>query len=283
MPTIADVFSGYGFSNERLTLLAGPCAIESYETCAMVADGLKELTEKYHINFVFKSSFDKANRSSSDSGRGLGIEKGLSILERIKQEYRVPIVTDVHESTQCALVGQVADVLQIPAYLSRQTDLLIAAGQTGRVVNIKKAQFMAPEDLQGAVDKILPDNNKILLTERGTMFGYHRLVVDMTSLLEMRKIGFPVIYDATHSLQIPSGHGNHSGGLRDYIFPLMRGALTIGVAGIFAEVHPNPPEAISDADNQLYLSKMETILSTASTMFNEQRKQEVGWNADGLL
>lgn len=283
MHKISEVFTDYQFSDHQLTLLAGPCAIESYETCAVVADRLKELTEKLKINFVFKSSFDKANRSSNDSKRGVGIEKGLAILERIKKEYQVPIVTDVHESVQCKAVGEVADILQIPAYLSRQTDLLVAAAKTGRIVNIKKAQFMAPEDMQGAVDKVTPTNEKILLTERGTMFGYHQLVVDMTSLLKLREIGFPVIYDATHSVQVPGGYGNHSGGNREYIFPLMRSALTIGVDGIFAEVHPNPPEAISDADNQLYLDKMEGILSTAAKMFNEHQEQQKGWDEDGLL
>ncbi|MCP0887486.1 3-deoxy-8-phosphooctulonate synthase [Ligilactobacillus sp. WILCCON 0076] len=283
MHKISEVFTDYQFSDHQLTLLAGPCAIESYETCTVVADRLKELTEKLKINFVFKSSFDKANRSSNDSKRGVGIEKGLAILERIKKEYQVPIVTDVHESVQCKAVGEVADILQIPAYLSRQTDLLVAAAKTGRIVNIKKAQFMAPEDMQGAVDKVTPTNEKILLTERGTMFGYHQLVVDMTSLLKLREIGFPVIYDATHSVQVPGGYGNHSGGNREYIFPLMRSALTIGVDGIFAEVHPNPPEAISDADNQLYLDKMEGILSTAAKMFNEHQEQQKGWDEDGLL
>lgn len=283
MSNIAEVFSDYHFSNRQLTLLAGPCAIESYETCAQVAEGLKQLTTELKINFVFKSSFDKANRSSGSSDRGAGLEKGLAVLKRIKKEYDVPVVTDVHESIQCQPVAEVADVLQIPAYLSRQTDLLVAAGKTGRVVNVKKAQFMAAGDLQGAIDKITPYSNKILLTERGTMFGYHQQIVDFTNLLQLRQLGYPVIYDATHSVQVPGGHGNHSGGNRDFAFPLMRAALTIGVDGIFAEVHPNPPTAISDADNQLYLSKMRPILTAAADMFAQHQQQKESWDVDGLL
>lgn len=283
MGGIAEVFSDYHFNDQRLTLLAGPCAIESYEVCAQVAEQLKNLTDELKINFIFKSSFDKANRSSGSSDRGAGLEKGLAILDRIKKEYQVPIVTDVHESYQCQPVAEVADVLQIPAYLSRQTDLLVAAAKTGRVVNIKKAQFMAAGDLQGAIDKVIPYSNKILLTERGTMFGYHQQIVDMTNLLQLRQLGYPVIYDATHSVQVPGGHGNHSGGNRDFAFPLMRAALTIGVAGIFAEVHPNPPTAISDADNQLYLNKMRPILTTAAALFSQYQDQKESWDQDGLL
>lgn len=283
MGGIAEVFSDYHFNDQHLTLLAGPCAIESYEVCAQVAEQLKNLTDELKINFIFKSSFDKANRSSGSSDRGAGLEKGLAILDRIKKEYQVPIVTDVHESYQCQPVAEVADVLQIPAYLSRQTDLLVAAAKTGRVVNIKKAQFMAAGDLQGAIDKVIPYSNKILLTERGTMFGYHQQIVDMTNLLQLRQLGYPVIYDATHSVQVPGGHGNHSGGNRDFAFPLMRAALTIGVAGIFAEVHPNPPTAISDADNQLYLNKMRPILTTAAALFSQYQDQKESWYQDGLL
>lgn len=283
MGGIAEVFSDYHFNDQHLTLLAGPCAIESYEVCAQVAEQLKNLTDELKINFIFKSSFDKANRSSGSSDRGAGLEKGLAILDRIKKEYQVPIVTDVHESYQCQPVAEVADVLQIPAYLSRQTDLLVAAAKTGRVVNIKKAQFMAAGDLQGAIDKVIPYSNKILLTERGTMFGYHQQIVDMTNLLQLRQLGYPVIYDATHSVQVPGGHGNHSGGNRDFAFPLMRAALTIGVAGIFAEVHPNPPTAISDADNQLYLNKMRPILTTAVALFSQYQDQKESWDQDGLL
>src|SRR5699024_9877062 len=210
MPKISDVFHEYGFKDDRLTLLAGPCAIESYETCAEVVEELKEITDELGINYVFKSSFDKANRSSISSDRGSGMEAGLEVLRQIKENYHVPIVTDVHESYQCAPVAEVADVLQIPAFLSRQTDLLLAAAKTGRVVNIKKAQFMAPEDIQSAVNKVASQNEHILVTERGTMFGYHQLVVDMTSLIQMRQTDYPVIFDATHSVQIPSGYGNHS-------------------------------------------------------------------------
>lgn len=283
MTKISEVFQEYNFSDDKLTLLAGPCAIESYETCAEVAEKLKEITDELGINFVFKSSFDKANRSSLDSDRGSGMARGLEILKKIKETYNVPIVTDVHESYQCEPVAKVADVLQIPAYLSRQTDLLIAAGKTGRVVNIKKAQFMAPEDIQSAVHKVEETNKHILVTERGSMFGYHQLVVDMTSLIQMRETNFPIIYDATHSIQIPSGYGNHSGGNRAYVFPLMRAALTIGVAGIFAEVHPNPPKAISDQDSQLYLSKIRPILEVANDLFYQNLKMKAVYDHEGLL
>jgi len=283
MPQISDVFQNYGFKNDRLTLLAGPCAIESYETCAEVAETLKQITDELGINYVFKSSFDKANRSSIDSQRGAGMAAGLKVLAKIKENYHVPIVTDVHEPYQCEPVAEVADVLQIPAYLSRQTDLLLAAGKTGRVVNIKKAQFMAPEDIQTAVDKVATNDQNILVTERGTMFGYHQLVVDMTSLIQMRETGYPVIFDATHSVQVPSGYGNHSGGNRDYAFPLMRAALAIGIDGIFAEVHPNPPEAISDQDSQLYLSKIRPILENANRLFHEHLEMKAVYAHDDLL
>ena len=283
MPQISDVFKNYGFKNDRLTLLASPCAIESYETCAEVAETLKQITDELGINYVFKSSFDKANRSSIDSQRGAGMAAGLKVLAKIKENYHVPIVTDVHEPYQCEPVAEVADVLQIPAYLSRQTDLLLAAGKTGRVVNIKKAQFMAPEDIQTAVDKVATNDQNILVTERGTMFGYHQLVVDMTSLIQMRATGYPVIFDATHSVQVPSGYGNHSGGNRDYAFPLMRAALAIGIDGIFAEVHPNPPEAISDQDSQLYLSKIRPILENANRLFHEHLEMKAVYAHDDLL
>ena len=283
MATISDVFQKYDFKDDRLTLLAGPCAIESYETCAEVVETLKSITDELKINYVFKSSFDKANRTSINSSRGAGMEAGLKVLSQIKNNYNVPIVTDVHESYQCDPVAEVADVLQIPAYLSRQTDLLLAAGKTGRVVNIKKAQFMAPEDIQSAVDKVAQSNQHILVTERGSMFGYHQLVVDMTSLIQMRQTTYPIIFDATHSVQIPSGHGNHSGGNRDYAFPLMRAALAMGVDGIFAEVHPNPPKAISDQDSQLYLSKIRPILENANKLFHEHLEMKKGYDHDDLL
>lgn len=283
MATISDVFQKYDFKDDRLTLLAGPCAIESYETCAEVVETLKSITDELKINYVFKSSFDKANRTSINSSRGAGMEAGLKVLSQIKNNYNVPIVTDVHESYQCDPVAEVADVLQIPAYLSRQTDLLLAAGKTGRVVNIKKAQFMAPEDIQSAVDKVAQSNQHILVTERGSMFGYHQLVVDMTSLIQMRQTTYPIIFDATHSVQIPSGHGNHSGGNRDYAFPLMRAALAMGVDGIFTEVHPNPPKAISDQDSQLYLSKIRPILENANKLFHEHLEMKKVYDHDDLL
>ncbi|MCI1913398.1 MAG: 3-deoxy-8-phosphooctulonate synthase [Schleiferilactobacillus harbinensis] len=283
MATIASVFADYGFQDDRLTLLAGPCAIESYDTCAQVAESLSALAEELHLNYVFKSSFDKANRSSGEADRGAGLERGLTVLQKIKETYHVPVVTDVHESYQCAPVAEVADVLQIPAFLSRQTDLLVAAAKTGRVVNVKKGQFMAPEDMGSVVTKLTSYTEKILLTERGTSFGYHRLVVDMPGLITMRQWHYPVIFDATHSVQLPGGYGDHSGGQRDFAFPLLRAALAVGVDGIFAEVHPDPPSAISDADNQLYLDKAAPIFREASTLFHQYRAAQKERVQNGLL
>lgn len=283
MATIASVFADYGFQDDRLTLLAGPCAIESYDTCAQVAESLSALAEELHLNYVFKSSFDKANRSSGEADRGAGLERGLTVLQKIKETYHVPVVTDVHESYQCAPVAEVADVLQIPAFLSRQTDLLVAAAKTDRVVNVKKGQFMAPEDMGSVVTKLTPYTEKILLTERGTSFGYHRLVVDMPGLITMRQWHYPVIFDATHSVQLPGGYGDHSGGQRDFAFPLMRAALAVGVDGIFAEVHPDPPSAISDADNQLYLDKAAPIFREANALFHQYRAAQKERVQDGLL
>ena len=246
-------------------LIAGPCAIESREVVMQTAATLKEVCERLGVQLYFKSSFDKANRTSP-SERGVGMEQGLAILKEVKETYGLPILTDVHESWQCAKVAEVADVLQIPAFLARQTDLLEAAAKTGKVVNVKKGQFMAPWDMRGAIAKVKAASNgtaQVWLTERGSSFGYGNIVVDMTSLVKMREYGCPVIFDATHAVQQPSSQAGVTGGNREMVPHLMRAALAVGVDGLFLEVHPDPDHAISDAANQVRLSDIETILKQA--------------------
>ena len=249
---------------QRFTLIAGPCAIESEEMSIDVARKIKEICERLGINYIFKSSFDKANRSSIHSFRGVGMEEGLRILKKVKDEVGVPVITDVHESWQCEKVAEVVDMLQIPAFLCRQTDLIVAAGKTGLPVNVKKGQFLAPWDMKNVVTKMDEiGNQNVLLCERGNIFGYNNFVVDMRGLLEMRKLGVPVVFDATHSVQIPGGLSSCSGGNREYVFPLMKAALSIGVDAIFAEVHPEPEKAPCDGPNMLYLDDLEEVLKTA--------------------
>ena len=249
-------------------LISGPCAIENRDVVMTTADHLNSLCYELGLTLYFKSSFDKANRTSA-SPRGVGMDEGLRILEEVRQQFGLPILTDVHESSQCAAVAEVADVLQIPAFLCRQTDLLQAAAATGRIVNIKKGQFMAPWDMGGAISKIeqeVPNAAKeghIWLTERGSSFGYGRLVVDMTSLVEMRRFGCPVIFDATHSVQQPSSQTGITGGNRSMVPTLMRAAVAVGVDGLFIETHPDPEKAISDAANQVRLSDMRMLLEQA--------------------
>ncbi|MCQ2312012.1 MAG: 3-deoxy-8-phosphooctulonate synthase [Paludibacteraceae bacterium] len=242
-------------------LIAGPCAIENRDITLTTAEALKRIAQDMHIELYFKSSFDKANRTSL-SQRGVGMDEGLTILDEVKQTFGLPILTDVHESWQCERVAQVADVIQIPAFLSRQTDLIQAAAKTGKVVNIKKGQFMAPWDMRGAIDKVkeVAPTTPVWLTERGSSFGYGRLVVDMTSLVEMRQFGCPIVFDATHAVQQPSGANGITGGNRAMVPYLMRAAAAVGVDGMFVEVHPNPDNAISDAANQLKLSELRSIL-----------------------
>lgn len=246
-------------------LIAGPCAIESRDIAMHTADTLKQICERLGITLYFKSSYDKANRTSL-SERGIGMEKGLEILQEVKSTFQLPILTDVHESWQCASVAEVADVLQIPAFLSRQTDLLVAAAKTGKIVNVKKGQFMAPWDMRGAIAKIEDAANcgiadqRIWLTERGSSFGYGNIVVDMTSLVRMREYGYPVVFDATHSVQQPSSQAGVTGGNREMVPYLIRAAVAVGIDGLFIEVHPEPEKAISDAANQVRLSELETIL-----------------------
>ena len=245
---------------DKMVLFAGPCAAESVEICSEVAEKVKSICQRLDIHYVFKSSFDKANRTSAGSYRGPNMEGGLQILERIKKDFNLPIVTDVHESYQCEEVSHVADVLQIPAFLCRQTDLLKAAARTGKAVKIKKGQFMAPEDMQFAVAKVKGEgNNKVFLTERGTTFGYNNLVVDMRSLPIMRQYT-PVVFDVTHSVQRPGGLGGASGGDRQFTPYLAKAAAAVGVDGFFIETHPNPAKALSDGPNMIPLSEVEVFI-----------------------
>lgn len=250
--------------NQPFVWIAGPCAMETESQVWQTAEELWRLSQKRGISLIFKSSFDKANRSSIHSPRGMGMTMGLKLLEKIRLELQIPVTTDVHESWQCSEVGSVVDLIQIPAFLARQTDLLMAAARTGKAVNVKKAQFMAPDDMHQVVEKMLECGNaKILLCERGSSFGYHQLVVDMTSLVEMRQEGFPIVFDATHSVQKPGGHGTFTGGNREHVPYLLNAAAAIGVDAIFTEVHPDPDHAISDAANQIPLTQAETILAQA--------------------
>lgn len=249
--------------DKRFFLIAGPCAIESREIVVETAAALKEICGRLGLDLIFKSSFDKANRTNT-SARGVGMQKGLEILKEVRYTLDLPILTDVHETWQCERVAEVADILQIPAFLSRQTDLIQAAARTGRYVNVKKGQFMAPWDMQGAINKCQEvGSQRVLLTERGSSFGYGNLIVDMTSLVEMRKLGYPVIFDATHSVQKPSSQQGITGGNREMVAHLMRAAVAVGVDGLFLEVHPDPDNAISDAANQVRLSDVETLLKEA--------------------
>lgn len=247
--------------SDRMVLFGGPCAAESFDICIETGTKVKAICEKLGVDYVFKSSFDKANRTSAGSYRGPSKDDGLQILARVKKELKVPVVTDVHESHQCAEVAEVADVLQIPAFLCRQTDLLKAAARTGKAVKIKKGQFMAPEDMKYAVDKVRGEGNgNVFLTERGASFGYHTLVVDMRSLPIMRQYT-PVIFDVTHSVQQPGGKGGSSGGQREFAPFLARAAAAAGVDGFFIETHPNPDQALSDGPNMIPLHRMEEFLT----------------------
>ncbi|MDY5305926.1 3-deoxy-8-phosphooctulonate synthase [Fusobacterium gastrosuis] len=255
--------------NNRFTLIAGPCVMESLEIMDEIAGKVKEICDRLGINYIFKASFDKANRSSIYSYRGPGIEEGMKMLKAIKDKYNIPVITDVHEAWQCEKVAEVADVLQIPAFLCRQTDLLIAAANTGKAINIKKGQFLAPWDMKNIVIKFEESNNKnIMLCERGSTFGYNNMVVDMRGLLEMRKFGYPVVFDVKHAVQKPGGLGTATSGDREYVYPLLRAGLAVGVDAIFAEVHPNPTEAKSDGPNMLYLKDLEEILKIAIQIDN---------------
>lgn len=266
----------FGDNSRPFVLIAGPCVLESPERALMIGKRVKEITDRLGIPYVYKSSFDKANRSSIKSFRGPGLEEGLEILQAIKKELAVPVLTDIHEPEQAEPVAEVVDILQIPAFLCRQTDLLLAAAETGKIVNVKKGQFLAPWDMGKVIDKLLSTGNeKILLTERGVSFGYNNLVVDMTSLPVMRDFGYPVVFDATHSVQRPGARGESSGGDRGFVPYLSRAAAAVGIDALFMEVHDNPEEALSDGPNMLYLDDLEEVLREVQAIDALVKKRKV--------
>jgi 2-dehydro-3-deoxyphosphooctonate aldolase (KDO 8-P synthase) len=248
-------------SGQPLLLIAGPCALESEELARRVAGEMQEICGRLGISYVFKASFDKANRTSLDSYRGPGLDEGLSILSKIREELQVPVISDVHDVSQVAPAAEVLDILQIPAFLCRQTDLLVAAAQTGKPINLKKGQFVSPWDMENGVNKLRgAGGTKIMLVERGASFGYNNLVVDMRALPVMRGFDCPVIFDATHSVQLPGGAGGSSGGQREFIAPLSRAAMAAGIDGLFMEVHPDPDKALCDGPNSMPLDAIEQLL-----------------------
>lgn len=259
----------FEIGGDKLTVLAGPCVIEDYDCLAVVAEKLKQVTEKTGINYVFKSSYDKANRSTIESYRGPGIDKGLEYLARIKKEFDLPIVTDVHLPQDMEKVAEVADIIQIPAFLCRQTDLLVAAAKTGKIVNIKKGQFLAPHQMQALAKKVSESgNDNILFTERGVTFGYNNLVVDMRSIPIMQMAGYPVVFDATHSVQMPGTNGCSTGGDRRWVPVLAKSAIAAGANALFFEIHPEPQKALCDADNQLPLDEAENLFKICKNIFD---------------
>ena len=256
-------------------LIAGPCVIESEEMVLSIAEHMKKTSEALGIPYTFKASFDKANRTSLNGFRGPGLEEGLRILKKVKSTFNLPICTDIHEAWQAAPVAEVADILQIPAFLCRQTDLLVAAAKTGRCVNIKKAQFLAPWDMKNCLDKVLQSgNSNVMLCERGTYFGYNTLVVDMTGLCVMKGFGVPVIFDATHSVQKPGGNGTSTSGNREYVEYLAKAALATGIDGLFMETHPDPNAAKSDGANMVPLDEMETLLKKLMRVYDAVHTEE---------
>jgi 2-dehydro-3-deoxyphosphooctonate aldolase (KDO 8-P synthase) len=258
-----------------LVLMAGPCVIESQDMCLEIAAKVKEIADAMGMAYIFKASFDKANRTSVSSFRGPGMDRGLEILASVKSELGLPVLTDVHEVWQVEPAAEVVDMIQVPAFLSRQTDLLLAAAATGKPVNIKKGQFLAPWDMKNAVDKMVSAGNEdILLTERGASFGYNTLIVDMCSLPAMRAYGYPVVFDATHSVQRPGGAGTSSGGVREYVPHLVRAAVAVGIDALFLEVHPNPEKGMSDAATMLKLKDLPMVLRQAKAI--EHALAEVG-------
>ncbi len=263
-PVIIDTPDGNNISvgtGQPLLLIAGPCALESDELAREVAGKMQEICGRLGISYVFKASFDKANRTSLDSYRGPGLTEGLNILSRIREEMQVPVISDVHDVTQIKPAAEVLDILQIPAFLCRQTDLLVAAAKTGKPVNLKKGQFVSPWDMENGVNKLRgAGGTKTMLVERGASFGYNNLVVDMRSLPVMRGFGCPVIFDATHSVQLPGGAGGSSGGMREFIAPLSRAAVAAGIDGLFMEVHPDPDKALCDGPNSIPLDSIEQLL-----------------------
>ena len=265
--------NNFEIGSNKLTILAGPCAIESMDILKQTAETLKAVTEELGINYVFKSSFDKANRSSINSYRGVGMEKGLEMLSKIKSEFEVPIVTDIHLPEQAAPVAEVADILQIPAFLCRQTDLLVAAAKTGKIINIKKGQFLAPQQMKSLVKKVEDSGNqRIMLTDRGVSFGYNNLVVDYRAIPIMKEFGYPVVFDATHSVQMPGSNGDSTGGDRRFVPTLANAAMAAGADVLFFEIHPNPDEALCDGANMLALSDAEKVFKKCKAIFDLVRE-----------
>ena len=260
---------------KSIFLIAGPCVIESESHARMIAERIATIASDAGVPYVFKASYDKANRSSVNSFRGPGLKEGLRILGKIKADLDLPVLTDIHEAAHAAPAAEVVDILQIPAFLARQTDLLVAAGKTGRVINVKKPQFVSPADMGNVVEKIASTGNtNIILTERGSSFGYQNLVVDFRGIPQMKKLGYPVVFDATHSVQLPGGQGHASGGQPEFIEPLARAAVAAGVDGIFIETHDNPAKALSDGANALPLDQLAGLLSRLKQLSSLVR----GWN-----
>ncbi len=259
----------FQIGEDKLTILAGPCAIESKDILFKTAEYLKQLTTELDINFIFKSSYDKANRSSINSYRGLGMEKGLELLAEVKKEFNVPIVTDIHNPNEAELAAEVADIIQIPAFLCRQTDLLVAAAKTNKIINIKKGQFLAPSQMKSIANKVKESgNNQITITDRGVTFGYNNLVSDMRAIPIIQEMGYPVIFDATHSVQLPGGCGESSSGERKFVPVLAKSAVAAGADGLFFEVHPNPDCALCDGPNMINFEQARNIFKVCNDIFN---------------
>lgn len=270
---IKDISIGRG---HPLTIISGPCVIENENMVLQTAEKLKNMAQSSHVQLVFKSSYKKANRTSAAGFTGIEFTEALRILQKVREQFDIPVLTDIHTELEAPVVAEIVDILQIPAFLCRQTDLLIAAGKTGKVVNIKKGQFLFPGDMAKAAEKVASTgNDQILLTERGTTFGYHNLVVDMRGLVMMSRIGYPVVFDATHSVQLPGGDGDASGGQPEYILPLAKAALATGaVSAIFMEVHPDPPNALSDAKSQLALADFPHVLEQLIEIYSVSQRLE---------
>jgi 2-dehydro-3-deoxyphosphooctonate aldolase (KDO 8-P synthase) len=272
MVAVGSISIGGG---KPIVLVAGPCVIEGREMALRTAECISTVSKKYNVPFVFKSSYKKANRTSGTSFVGLAMDEALAILADVKREFGVPILTDVHTETEVPRAAEIADILQIPAFLCRQTGLLQAAGRTGKAINIKKGQFMAPEDMKHQADKVAATGNqRILLTERGASFGYHNLVVDMRSLAIMRSLGYPVILDATHSVQLPGGGKNQTGGQPEFIFPIARAGVAVGIDGLFVETHPEPSRALSDAASQLKLDLLDRLVQQVVSLDHLVKEQQ---------
>ena len=262
------ILNNFEIGKDKLTIMAGPCAIESKEIVFETAEHLKKITEKLDINYIFKASYDKANCSSINSFRGPGLTSGLEILKEVKEKFNLPILTDIHKDEEAEPTSKVADILQIPAFLCRQTDLLVAAAKTGKIINIKKGQFLAPSQMKSIAQKVKDSgNDKILITERGTTFGYNNLVSDMRSIKIIQDMGYPVVFDATHSVQLPGGNGDSSSGDRDFAPLLAKAAVAAGAKCLFFEIHPNPDKALCDGANMIPLNEAENLFKTLNNIF----------------